>query len=183
MIGKLSLRVSFCLMTGCSTQQHFGADIPYRQSCSSPLSVLAVTPAISIPSDTCSECHCKDGFARRLTSHGLECKRCDPGHQPKQDRERGCDSCELYPGTVSPAGLQCAPCSAGKKPSSEKDVCLRCPANQYFSTYSHTCRPCPPGTQLNSGAPAGEECSACDEVSAGDGRDVFDVSVWAAGHT
>ena len=66
-----------------------------------PLTVICIScdPETSTPTPDCGGCLCNHGFARRFTPLGRQCKRCDPGDQPMEDREDGCESCGLYPGT------------------------------------------------------------------------------------
>ena len=56
---------------------------------------ISCDPETSIPTPECSGCLCNTGFARRFTPQGRRCMRCNPGDQPMENNEDGCEACAL----------------------------------------------------------------------------------------
>lgn len=118
---------------------------------------------VAIPNADGNACICEIGYAR---VDGV-CTSCQPGSQPRVDRERGCEQCLYYPGTVSGDGSACVACAVGLKPMSDFTACIPCQANTYYDLLSGTCLACTAGMELNPDVAATDPCVQCNPQSAG----------------
>lgn len=118
---------------------------------------------VSIANDYGTACVCALGYAR---VEG-ECRVCSPGTQPRENRERGCEQCLYYPGTVSVDGRSCETCMVGLRPNGDYTDCIPCGENKYYNFEDNTCKSCSAGMQLNPDVESTQPCVACDSQSAG----------------
>ena len=121
--------------------------------------------SVSSPSASGATCVCNTGYARQEAG---DCGRCQPGFEPQQNPEMGCESCILKSGTISVAGIMCEQCLSGR-PSEDVDACEPCPDEQYYDATANVCKNCLAGERLNTLEFNAAPCVPCGPGAAGVG--------------
>lgn len=103
--------------------------------------VCTVGKVPSISKTTCNQCP-----VDFVSVAGLQCERCEHGHQSNA-RQSFCENCGVYGlEFFSPDGTPCRNCTAGTQPNGTRGECLNCTPGMY-SPEGKDCLLCYPGQE------------------------------------